>query len=317
MDGMNLRTVDLNLLVALDALIAEQHVTRAALRCGLSQPAMSSTLRRLRDLFGDELLVRTTAGMEPTPRARHLIGPVRQVLQDITRIIEAERSFAPLDSARTFSMRMGDLHDVLIMPHIVARLEREAPGIALRVAHLPPDQTVAALEAGEIDFGISTGLDHPKTIRSVPLYRDRIVCVFRKGHPHARLPMTLENFLALRHIKIAQSPTDTRFVDDAITRLGRTRNVVLNVQHWLGAPEIVRGTDLVSVMWERMASRMSQNDSLVLGELPFALKPFHFCLYWHRRHDGDAAHAWMRQLVLDVGRLDIAAARAVDKVFHI
>lgn len=300
MDNVNLRAVDLNLLVALDALMAELHVTRAALRCGLSQPAMSSTLHRLRELFGDELLVRTSGGMKPTPRARQLVGPVRQVLQDVRRIIETGRSFDPQVSSRAFNLRMGDLHDVLILPHIITRLELEAPGIVLRVAHLPPEQTVAALEAGEMDLGISTSLDHPKTIRSVPLYRDRIVCVFRKNHPAARLPMTLENFLALRHSKIAQSPTDTRFVDDAMARLGRSRNVVLNVQHWLGAPEIVRGTDLVSVMWERMANRMSHDDSLVLARLPFVLKPFDFRLYWHRRYDGDPAHRRMRQLIINV-----------------
>lgn len=305
---MNLRTVDLNLLVALDALMAELHVTRAALRCGLSQSAMSSTLHRLRDLFDDDLLVRTSGGMKPTPRARQLVGPLRQVLQDVRRIIETGRSFDPQLSSRTFNLRMGDLHDVLILPHIVTRLEREAPGIVLRIAHLPPEQTVAALEAGEMDFGISTSLDHPKTIRSVPLYRDRIVCVFRKNHPTARLPMTLENFLALRHIKIAQSPTDTRFVDDAVARLGRSRNVVLNVQHWLGAPEIVRGTDLVSVMWERMANRMSHDDSLVLTGLPFVLKPFDFRLYWHRRYDGDPAHRWMRQLTIDVCQSEMNAS---------
>lgn len=303
---MNLRMIDLNLLVAFDALMAERHVTRAALRCGLSQPAMSSTLRRLRTLFGDELLVRSTAGMEPTPRARNLAGPVRQVLQEITRIMEVGRSFEPLLSHHSFNLRMGDLHDVLILPHIARRLEREAPHIELRVAHMPPEQTLAALEAGDLDLGISTDLDYPKTIRSVPLYRDRIVCVFRRGHPTARLPMTLDNFLALRHVKIAQSPTDTRFVDDAITRLGRTRNVVLNVQHWLGAPEIVRNTDLISVMWERMASRLSRDDDLVLGELPFGLRPFAFRLYWHRRHDGDPAHQWMRQLATDVCRAEFA-----------
>jgi DNA-binding transcriptional LysR family regulator len=306
---MNLRNVDLNLLVAFDALMIELHVTRAALRCGLSQPAMSSTLRRLRTLFGDELLVRTTGGMEPTRRARTLAEPVRQVLQEITRLIAAERSFDASRSNRSFTMRMGDLHDVLILPNLMARLDREAPGIFLRVVHLPPEQTVAALEAGEIDLGISTGLDHPKTISSTPIYRDRIVCVFRKGHPTARLPMTLENFLQLRHVKIAQSPTDTRFVDDAIARLGRSRNVVLNVQHWLGAPEIVRGTDLVSVMWERMASRFSQDDSLTLVELPFALQPFDFRVYWHRRHNGDPAHLWLRQVVVDVCRPATPPAR--------
>jgi DNA-binding transcriptional LysR family regulator len=310
---MNLRIVDLNLLVAFDTLMAERHVTRAALRCGLSQPAMSSTLRRLRRLFDDELLVRTTGGMEPTRRAQELIGPIRTVLQEIGRIVEAERSFDPLVSNRSFNLRMGDLHSAILLPHMVARLERDAPQISLRVVHIPPDKSIAALESGEIDFAISTGLNHPKTIRSKSAYFDRIVCVFRSGHPTAKLPMTIDNFLELRHLKIAQSPTDTRFVDDALARLGLARKVALQVEHWLSAPEIVRNSNLVSIIWETTAGRVS-HDGMIFGKLPFATKPFEFKLYWHRRNDGDPAHQWLRQLTLEVCRSAVSRSDGKGRV---
>jgi DNA-binding transcriptional LysR family regulator len=297
---MNLRAVDLNLLVVFEALVSERQVTRAAQKVGLSQPAMSNALRRLRGLFKDEILVRTPAGMEPTPRALALIGPTQQLLRQIERVLESDAEFDPLRSEQAFRVRMGDLHGFLILPQVMARLEREAPRMSFNIVHLPPRVTVAALEGDELDIVISSGLQHAGSIRSQPLYRDRLVCVFRTGHPTARRPMTLENFLALSHLKVAQSPTDTRFVDDDLARRQLQRKIVLTVEHWLAAPHVVRRTDLVTVTWERMARGSNQDGALTITRLPFGPAQFGFRLYWHRRNDRHPAHQWLRRLVAEV-----------------
>jgi DNA-binding transcriptional LysR family regulator len=144
---VNLRSLDLNLLVVLDALLEERHVTRAAARIGLSQPAMSNALSRLRAMFGDTLLLRTPHGMEPTPRAIALAGPVRQALRQVQRLLDAEEAFDPATCRQGFTLRMSDLLGRLLLPALMTRLRAEAPGVSLDIVHLPPTQTVDRLEA--------------------------------------------------------------------------------------------------------------------------------------------------------------------------
>jgi DNA-binding transcriptional LysR family regulator len=179
------------------------------------------------------------------------------------------------------------------------RAGRESPRMAFEAVHLHPSASVEALEADDVDCAISTGLQHASSIRSVPLYRDRLVCVFRAGHPTARHPMTLESFLALAHLKVAQSPVDTRFIDDDLARRRLRRRIALTVQHWLAAPHIIRRSDLVTTMWERMARGSTRDGRLAIGKLPLGPAHTTFRLYWHRRYDRHAAHQWMRQLVID------------------
>lgn len=292
---MNLRSVDLNLLVALDALISEGQVTRAAQKLALSQPAMSNALSRLRAIFGDELLVRTARGMQPTPRALELAGPLRQILQQTERIFENDTGFAPQTAAREFTVRMSDLLGYLVLPRFASRLRAEAPRIRLKIMHLPPEQTVDALEADEMDFALSMALSHSRSVRSEPLFRDRMVCVMRRDHPAAQRKLTLKVFLGLWHLRISMSPTDARFVDNVLARMGLERNVALNVPHWLTVPNIVASTDLVAVISEKVA-RSFDSAALALLPLPFASQAFDWSLYWHRRYDNNKAHQWMRTL---------------------
>ena len=296
---MNLRSVDLNLLVALDALIAESQVTRAAQKLALSQPAMSNALSRLRVIFKDELLVRTARGMQPTPRALELAGPVRQILQQTERIFESDAGFAPQSAAREFTARMSDLLGYLVLPRLASRLRAEAPRISLKIVHLPPEQTVDALEADEVDFALSMALSHSRSVRAEPLFRDRMMCVMRRDHPAAHRKLTLKAFLALSHLRISMSPTDARFVDNVLAGMGLARNVTLNVPHWLTVPNIVAATDLMAVISEKVA-RSFDSAALVLLPLPFASQAFAWSIYWHRRYDNNKAHQWMRALVQEV-----------------
>jgi DNA-binding transcriptional LysR family regulator len=295
---MKLRNLDLNLLVALDALLEERHVTRAALRVGLSQPAMSNALTRLRVTFNDELLVRTPSGMEPTPRGMELQRPIKRVLHEIQKVLESDGDFSTTQSSRMFRLRMGDLHNVLFLPSVMSTIESTAPNVKLSVVYLKSSDTIDALIHDDIDLAISVGLDYPKTICSADFYEDRLVCVMRPGHPALKAPLTLEAYLALDHIKVAQSRADRRFIDDELARLNVVRRVPLQVQHWLVAPEIVRQTNLVSATWQKIAGRYSRNGELICLPLPFGPRKFAFKIYWHRRYDKNAAHQWLRNIVL-------------------
>ena len=293
---MNLRIVDLNLLVAHDTMLNERHITRAANRLGLSQPAVSNALGRLRHIFNDELLVRSGNGMQLTPRAEELKQAIQPLLRQIERVFDTDTSFDASRSSRTFVIRLSDLLEFLLLPALLDNLRHEAPGIALDVLHLPPTGTVDALERDEIDLAISMGLEPTSAIRSEVVFRDRMVCLMRKSHPLAREELTREAFLAQRHLKTSMSPADLRFVDDVLAREGLERNVGLNVPHWLIVPRVLARSELVAVVPQRFAAAVAGR-SLVLRELSFASGSFEWTLYWHRRHEGSRANGWLRDAI--------------------
>jgi DNA-binding transcriptional LysR family regulator len=292
---MNLRSVDLNLLVALDALLAERHVTKAADRVGLSQPAMSNTLSRLRAMFSDELLVRTSTGMQPTPRAAELVQPLQNLLRQVERLLESEPSFDPATSRRTFVARMSDILACLILPLLVAR-RPTGTRVGFNILHLPPALTVDALERDEIDVAVSMGLDHTNSVRSQTLMHDRMVCLMRKGHPAASGNLTVDAFVEQEHMKVSISPTDVRFVDDMLAQLGHSRKIALNVPHWLVVPHALKKTDLFAVMPGHLATAL-MDDDLRMAELPFPSAPFEWKMYWHLRHDQSKANRWLRDQI--------------------
>lgn len=294
----NLRSLDLNLLVALDALLTERHVTRAAARIGLSQPAMSNALARLRDTFSDDLLVRTPRGMEPTQRALELMDKTRQALRLIGHVFDDETGFDPARSTRRFALRLSDLLEALAVAQLMSNLTATAPGVALDTVHLSPEATVEALELDTVDAAVSTGLALPGAIEEQPLVKDRLVCVMSASHPAARKPLTFERFLSLRQVRVSISPTDSRFVDHVLSKMGRQRDVALNTPHWVVVPSILAQSDLVAVMMERLASMFAETHDLIIRKLPFDAEPIVWTLYWHRRHARAAAQVWFREQII-------------------
>ena len=299
---MNLRSVDLNLLVALDALLRELHVTRAAERIGLSQPAMSNALSRLRQIFKDDLLVRTSLGMQATPRAIEIMEPTRQILRSIERVLDSDSAFVPEVSGRTFAIRMSDLLGRILLPPLLSDLGKTAPAIRIEVIHLSPSRTTEALEKDELDLAVSMGLAHSTSISSEPLMSDRMVCVMRKGHPAATgRKLTLDRFLTERHLKVSMSPTDLRFVDDVLSKRGLSRNVAVNLPHWMLVPRVLECSDLISVMPRLFAQAVAQS-TLAVRELPLPSEPFDWSLYWHRRHEGNQAILWLRNRLTEAAK---------------
>jgi DNA-binding transcriptional LysR family regulator len=255
----------LNLLVALDALLSERHVTKASERVGHSQPAMSNALNRLRGMFGDELLVRTATGMKATPRAMELMEPLRQLLRQVERVLESDSGFNPHISDRTFTIRMSDILACLILPPLIAR---KPANLGINVLHLPPANTVDALERDEIDVAVSMGLDLSSSIRSEKLLSDRMVCIMKKVHPAAEKRLSFESLIGQKHLKVSTSPTDMRFVDDVLAELGHQRNIALIVPPWLVVPHVLKQTDLLAVMPAHLAAAL-MDDDLRMFEVPF------------------------------------------------
>lgn len=296
----SLRGLDLNLLVVLDALLRERHVTRAASRLGLSQPATSNALGRLRRLFGDALLVRGRAGMEPTQRGLELAESTRRILHQVEGALESREHFDPSTTRRRFRLRMSDLLGRLLLPRLVARFAAEAPQAALEIVHLSPSATIDALERDEIDLGVSMGLETTGAIMSAVLLQDRMACLMRSAHPLASVrAVSLDDLLAARHVRVAMSPTDRRFAERVLGPRGEERRVVLTVPHWLVLPEILRDADLVAVLSERLGAAFADASAggLVARPIRAASVAFSWRLYWHRRHENDAAHAWLRSLL--------------------
>ena len=296
-----LRVMDFRLLLAFDALVAERHVSRAAAAVGLSQPAMSHALAKLRQQFHDPLLARTSIGFEPTPKALELIGPVRDVIRQVNRLLSEGSTFDPLTSSEGFSIRMGDLNEVLFLPTLLSELERQAPNITVTVQHLSPSETVRALEASAIDFAVSALLKHSKSVHSMELTRDRMVCVMRRGHPAAALDrLTMRAFLALRHLRTVQSAGDVRFVEEALVKRGLQRKVMVTTPHWLAASYLVQTSDLVTALPESMIRRLNVQDQFAVRPLPVGGGEFSWRLYWHRRYDARPAHRWLRETLKTV-----------------
>jgi DNA-binding transcriptional LysR family regulator len=294
---MNLRTVDLNLLVIFDALMAERHVSRAAVRIGMSQPAVSNALSRLRHLFQDELFIRAAGRMEPTPRSLELGRSVEVILRQAERLLVTDLTFNPDVSDRHFTLRMSDLVGYLALPRITAHLRDAAPGVSLEILHTSPEGTLKALEADTLDLALSMALNTSRLIRSAPLFQDRMCCVMSASHPLAKSRLSLQRFLGHPHMRVAMSPTDTRFVDSVLMEQGLQRRVVLTVPHWLLVPRTLAGTDLLAVVSRKMADLFTGDGGIVVRPLPFESAPFDWSLYWHRRHDGSAAHLWLRETI--------------------
>jgi DNA-binding transcriptional LysR family regulator len=296
---MDIHNVDLNLLVALEALLSERNVTRAAQRLGLSQPAMSAALARLRALFNDPLLLRTARGMLPTAKGVELAAPVKQVLDEIGRIVRQADAFDPARAEVTFTITASDYVEFTILPRLVDHFEARAPGCRLAVRPINFATLPEQFERGEVDLALVSTTNAPENARLRPLYPERFVCAVRRGHPRAAKQITLDEFCSLEHVLI--SPSGGAFVaqtDAALAALGRSRSVRLSVPHFLLIPEILGRSDMMAVLPERLAR--AHADRLHIMEIPFELPPYTIAQVWHERTHRDPARAWLRQALADL-----------------
>ncbi|NHZ41707.1 LysR family transcriptional regulator [Massilia aquatica] len=291
----NLRQLDLNLLKALDALLDERNVTRAAARLNLTQPAMSGMLTRLRESFDDPLLVRVQRGVAPTPRALALAQPVKQVLADIGALLQAP-AFDPASAQMTLSLAATDYALRAIAVPFLLALRPLAPSIRVALLPLVNQQLQGQLEQGTVDLALSTPESTAPDLHARTLFDERYVCVMRSSHPAAQPALSLDQFCALDHALVSYEGGSFEGVtDEALARLGRQRRVMLSVKSFLLLPDILRASDLVAVAPRRLVEDL---DGLVLLAPPLDIPGFTKVLAWHERTHRDPGHRWLRELLL-------------------
>lgn len=306
MHDVHLRAIDLNLLVALRALLAEQHVTRAAARVGLTQPAMSHALARLRALLGDPLLVRTRSGMVLTPRARELASPLDRLLGDVASLLAPPEPFDPARSTKTFRVATGDYVELVLMPAVLARVWREAPNVNVQLRVLG-SRGIEDLDEDRIDVALGPADTFGGARRSVfvqKLLSERFVCVVREDHPSVGRRLSLEHFLALPHALITPRGSAGGIVDSALAKLGKRRRVAVEVPHFLVAPFLVEKTDVILTLAERIARALAPSVRLRTVTPPpeLQLPGFDISLVSHERSRADPAHVWFRSVVTSVAK---------------
>ncbi len=308
---MHLNRFDLNLLIALDALLSEKSVTRAGERTYVSQSSMSGALQRLREYFGDDLLVRSGREFELTPLAQMLAAPIRDILLRIQAALDGKPSFEPGTAKRVFSIVMSDYCFVAFMREVVLRLQKQAPGVTCRVE--PLDVTsVNRLEAGDVNFcllpetpqligniALIKEASNSMTLRRTKLFSDDWVCAVCRDHPTIGESLTLEQYLALPHA-VADFGLGTTTVEDLAIRLqGLDVSVCVSYGGFSALPLILPGTSMIATIQRRLARFLEPLLPIRILEPPLSLPPIQETLFWHERHEFDPGHMWLRNVMIE------------------
>ncbi|MFM2120792.1 MAG: hypothetical protein RL722_2260 [Pseudomonadota bacterium] len=308
--------LDLNLLRLFVHLHELRRVSRVAERLGLSQPAVSNALARLRTALGDPLFIPTPGGMQPTPRAQALAGPIQQALAQLQQALARPADFDPARSSRVVTLGMTDIGEIFFLPTLMQALAERAPGMSLRtVRPQGPGATAAttsaagadpattdlkaALTRGEVDLAIGLHPQLESGFHRRPLFPQRYVCLLRQGHALAGrgAAFSLADFSAADHLVVVAPGTGHGRVDELLNRAGISRRVRLTVPHFVAVGHILARTDLIATVPERLAERLAPVHGLIALPHPVSLPAADIALYWHARNQGDAGHQWLRQLV--------------------
>ncbi|VTU16539.1 MULTISPECIES: LysR family transcriptional regulator [unclassified Variovorax] len=317
---INFRTLDLNLLRVFDEVMAERNLTRAARNLAITQPAVSNALRRLRDVLGDDLVRRAGAGVEPTARALALWPTVRDALRQLQHTL-APGEFDAGIADTTFLLAMADATAAELVPGLVRIVEEEAPAISLRVLPLTTRDPRRMLENEEVDMAVGY---FPAVIANLAargqsgvgvafetqrLYVGEYVCVMRRDHPLAGVPLTLDAFCAARHLLVTFSGRPYGLIDQTLGAMGRERRIVVTVNQFFTAGRVVASSDLLTVLPRHFAKVAGVGAALVLHDLPFDQPLVHVDAVWHRGAQHGHAHEWLRQALLRSAHAAFASPR--------
>jgi DNA-binding transcriptional LysR family regulator len=320
MKPTNFRTLDLNLLRVFDQVMAERNLTRAARNLSMTQPAVSNALNRLRDALGDRLVSRSGYGVEPTPRALALWPSVGDALRQLEASLTPGQ-FIASEATNTFVLAMADATAAELMPGLVEIIERDAPGVSMRVLPLTTRDPRRLLDEGQIDLAVGffpavladltaqaqsggmAAFDHQR------LYDGEYTCVMRRGHVLAKGRLSLDAFCDAHHLLVSFSGRPFGFIDEALVALGRQRRIVLTVNQFFTAGRVVSGSDLLTVLPRHFVGTTGMASTLVVRELPFEVPPVHVDALWHRRQGQRSDHAWLRLAVAAAARKAFALPR--------
>lgn len=297
--GMNLSSVDINLLVAFNALVRERNVTLAANRIGLSQPAMSNALARLRKLFNDPLFVRTVTGMQPTPYAQQLAEPISHACELLEAALQIDAGFDPATSTRkAFTFYLSEIGEVVFLPKILLSLQSLAPRLGVRVSRVPETGAQAAMESGEVDLAIGIFPSLRAGFYQQRLYGDKFVCIVRRDHPLIQSAPSLEAYVAASHAVVTSTGTghDTA-VEQVLLKQRLQRKIAVTVPHFMALPAIVAQTNAIATVPARMAAALQGQANIRVLEAPIKFPRIEIRQHWHERYHHDAANKWLRELV--------------------
>jgi DNA-binding transcriptional LysR family regulator len=310
----NFRTLDLNLLRVFDEVMAERSLTKAARNLALTQPAVSNAMRRLRETLGDDLVRRSGQGMEPTPRANALWPSVREALRQLQETL-IPSPFDPATSTATFVLAMADATASELIPGLLSLVERDAPGVSLRVVPLSTRDPRRLLDAESADLAVghfpavladltaSLQAGGAVSFNHQRLYDGEYVCVMRKNHPLAKKQLTLDRFCGARHMLVSFSGRSFGFVDEALASVQRKRRVVITVNQFFTAGRVVSQSDLLTVLPRHFVRVADAGHSLLLKELPFDMPAVHVDALWHKRLQQSSAHRWLRGAIATSAKL--------------
>jgi DNA-binding transcriptional LysR family regulator len=297
---INLAALDLNLLVVFDALMAERHVTRAGARLGLSQPATSNALARLRHLTQDDLFTRTAAGLVPTPRALALHRQLRPALHQVQTALLEEATFDPATSDRIFAIGMSDYVEFTLLPRLAHTLQRLAPRCGLQIRSGDRPSLYTLLDNGTLDVACGVFPEAIAWHQEQPLFHETYLCAARPAHPTLGDTLTIDQYLALPHLLISIKEDRRGRVDDLLAQQNLTRRVALSIPHFLAAPAVLSETDMIATLARRVAIAFAQNQGLKLLPPPLPLEGFTVGMRWHRSTQASPAAQWLRSVIAEV-----------------
>jgi DNA-binding transcriptional LysR family regulator len=296
---MDIRRLDLNLLLLLDELNREQNLSEAARRLGMSQPMASASLRRLRDYFEDPLFQSTGRGMRPTPFALSIASAVSGVLQSIKTDILSKPVFRPTDSDRLFTISTSDIGALIFVPPILRRLGEDAPNTDLRCVSLPHQQLETALEQGSVDLAVGYFPDlSGSAIGTQDLFEHSFTCIVRSDHPTIKDSLSLEQFLAANHLVVNQEGRSQEIFEHHLRVLKLHRHIHLEVPHFMSVPHLIASTDMIATVPLSLGIWFASNQIKLLPP-PIEVPNFELKLHWHKRMEGEPSVSWLRQIVLE------------------
>jgi DNA-binding transcriptional LysR family regulator len=303
---VNLSAIDWNRLLVLYAVLDERSVTRAAARLNVTPSAVSNALARLRATFDDPLLVRSGKRLVPTPRAAALMPHLSEAVGAMTRVVESQAGFDPARTARRFTLACSDAEQISEVPRIAAAFSRKLPKASLRVVSVDQLEASGGLASGEVDAAIAPAHGPGPNVHFADLYEEEGVLVVRKGHPHVRRRMSVQQFNSLRHIDILLAlggpGIGHGIVEDFFASQGLQRDIAITVPSFAAAAAIAAQTDWVAGMPRRMAAVFLRQLPLIAVAMPVPAVRFRMQLVWHERTDQDAGAAFFRNLILDAVR---------------
>ena len=301
---MSLNRLDLNLLIAFDALMTEQNVSKAAEKLFIGQSAMSHSLNRLRQALDDPILVRTTGGMKPTTRAEALIVPIRKALLDIEVTVTSHLAFEPKTAEHRFVIAATDYNELILLPSLLKKVREQAPGVNIHLRQPNEYFPEEELENGTINvaLGFDVSLEAPSRIHQQALFHDVFVSIVRKDHPTIGDTLSIEQYTAMEHILISPSGVEDGIVDQWLNQHNLSRKIVLIVPHFLSAPLIIAQTDMVLTLPYRVAEKFVQMAPLKLLHPPIELPRYQLSMIWHPLYEKDPADQWLRKLIKTVSQ---------------